>query len=116
MDGRRGHAVLWTCNVTPCPEQAEILARDLAAIGIDVDVKAFPKPVLYALVSRANAAYDIVTAGWIADYPDPASVLGPLSNPRHPQRRLLALPRPTHRTRADGRRPTLGARALPRVR
>ena len=32
-------AVLYTCNASPCPEQAQIVKNDLAAIGLHVQVK-----------------------------------------------------------------------------
>ena len=35
-------AVLYTCNVPPCAQQAQIVKTDLAAIGLHVEVKTFP--------------------------------------------------------------------------
>jgi DNA-binding SARP family transcriptional activator/ABC-type transport system substrate-binding protein len=75
---RRRTAVLYTCNEAPCPQQARIIQRNLAAIGIAVKVRALPKPRMYAYVSRRGAAYDIVTTGWSADVGDPADFVGRL--------------------------------------
>ena len=43
---RRRRAVLYTCNQRACVEQARAARRSLAAIGIDVDVKQFPREEL----------------------------------------------------------------------
>ena len=39
---RRRRAVLYTCNLRACVEQARVARRNLAAIGIDLDVKQLP--------------------------------------------------------------------------
>lgn len=78
MDGKRGTAVLFTCNVPPCPQQAAILERNLAAVGIDLVVEAFPVGVLFTRAFEPNAPYDLVRVGWFTDHADPAAVLEPL--------------------------------------
>jgi YVTN family beta-propeller protein len=76
--GRHGVAELYTCDQSPCREQAEILKRNLAAIGIDVVVRQFPKPVMFSKLLTPGEPYDITTFGWFADYPDPQDFLEPL--------------------------------------
>ncbi|MBA2360258.1 MAG: winged helix-turn-helix domain-containing protein, partial [Actinobacteria bacterium] len=76
--GRRGTAVLYTCDSSPCPEQAEILRRNLRAIGISLEVRQFPLALLHEKLSAPDAAFDIGRFAWIPDYPDPANVLGTL--------------------------------------
>ena len=76
-DGRR-QAVLYTCDESPCPEHAEIVKRNLAAIGIDVVVKRFPVVVMYERAAKPTADWDLLRVGWVLEYPDPAQVLEPL--------------------------------------
>ena len=70
----RGTAVLYTCNTSPCPEQAEVLRANLRAIGIRLVVRQFPLATMYAKQSEPNAAFDIGYSGWAPDYVDPAGV------------------------------------------
>ncbi len=35
-------AVLYTCNLSPCDQQAQIITANLATIGVDVQVERFP--------------------------------------------------------------------------
>ena len=72
---RGGHAVLYTCNTPPCPQAAEIIKADLEAIGVDVEVRAFPLEVLFGKVATRGEPFDLATIGWGADYPDPADFL-----------------------------------------
>jgi YVTN family beta-propeller protein len=75
----QGHAgarpVLYTCNVAPCQEQAQVLKANLAAIGLRVDVKALPLDAMFYRIIRPGEPFDIVYVGWVADYPDPAAML-----------------------------------------
>ena len=41
LAGKRRTAVLYTCNQSPCDQLAQIIKANLAAIGIDVQVKTF---------------------------------------------------------------------------
>ena len=44
--GKGGTAVLYTCDRSPCPEQAQIVKTDLAAIGLQVQINTlFRRPV-----------------------------------------------------------------------
>ena len=76
--GRGGHAVLYTCNVAPCPQQAQIVRANLKAIGIDVEVKEFPHGVLGTKAGTRGEPFDMVLNGWISDYPDPFNFLNTL--------------------------------------
>ena len=75
-------AVLYTCNETPCPELSHQIAQDLAKIGIRLDVKEFPRDVMFERASRPGEPYDIVLADWGADYVDPYDFLNILLDPR----------------------------------
>jgi ABC-type oligopeptide transport system substrate-binding subunit len=66
-------AVLYTCDFSPCPQEAQIIKRNLAAIGITVEVKEFANFIDRA--SRPGEPYDLVLVTWATDYPDPYDVL-----------------------------------------
>jgi peptide/nickel transport system substrate-binding protein len=113
LRGRR--AVLYTPDDTPSVSQAHIIRRNLARIGLDVEIKTWPRDVYLAKLSTRGEPWDLASYGWFADYPDPAQYLNQLfagtsppfdpffDSPRY--RRLLAA--------AAGLR---GEEPLPRVR
>lgn len=68
MRGRRATAVLYTCTASPCPQLAAVLRDNLGRIGIDVQVRAFPKPVMFNKLREPRAAYDLTTVGWGGDH------------------------------------------------
>jgi len=75
-------AVLYTCDIATCAQQAEILKTDLAAIGLQVQIKKFPVQSMWARMARPGEPFDIGTYGWVADHPDPDGMLpGMLENP-----------------------------------
>jgi DNA-binding SARP family transcriptional activator len=95
-------AVLYTCNVSPCPDQAEIVKTNLAAIGIQVQIKTFPGETLFAREGRPSEPFDLAWGGWIPDYLDPQAMLtpiledssvGPTFEDRRYRRRLAAAAR-----------------------
>ncbi len=61
----RTTAVLYTCNVTPCDQQAQIVKTDLAAIGIRLTVKAFTDATLYAKAATPGEPFDVAWLGWL---------------------------------------------------
>ena len=72
---KRRTAVLYTCNLSPCLQQAQIVQNDLAAIGIDVQVMKFPYATLLARAARPGEPFDLIWYGIALDYPDPAALL-----------------------------------------
>jgi YVTN family beta-propeller protein len=75
--GRRGRAVMYTCNTSDCVRRAEIVKANLRAIGIDVHIKRFPLPEMFRreFTGRQPYPYDIGTLGWAADYADPSDFI-----------------------------------------
>jgi ABC-type transport system substrate-binding protein len=71
-------AVLYTCDATPCPQQAQIIKTDLAAIGLRVEVKAFSDVTEASKLTVPHAAFDLAWIGWLPDYLDPAAMLNEL--------------------------------------
>jgi YVTN family beta-propeller protein len=95
--GRGRTAVLYTCNVSPCLEQAQIVKTDLRAIGLQVQVKKFAGDTVFARAARPGEPFDLAWEGWVPDYVDPQSMLtsvledssvGPTFNDRGYQRKL----------------------------
>jgi peptide/nickel transport system substrate-binding protein len=78
----KGHAgataVLYTCDVPPCDQQAQIIKTELAAIGLRVELKAFPDSTLYTKTVTPGEPFDIAWVGWLPDYLDPATMLNVL--------------------------------------
>lgn len=78
--GRRTHAVLYACNESPCDRLAQVVKTNLAAIGMDVQVKAFPFPTLFQRWSTKGEPFDLVLTSFFADYADPYNVLKEIRN------------------------------------
>jgi len=69
------HAVLYACSDTRCRRLAEVVRRNLAAIGIDVEIQQLPRGLLVRRTGRRGAAYDMVLLQWFFDYLDPSDFL-----------------------------------------
>ena len=68
-------AVFYTCNQSPCDRMAQIVKSNLAAIGIDVLIKAFPLGALFTRAATKGEPFDLSWNEWAADYPDPYNFL-----------------------------------------
>jgi peptide/nickel transport system substrate-binding protein len=75
MGGRTGTAVLYTCNESPCPERAQLIQANLKAIGIEVEIKQWPRSVQFTKEGIRGEPFDIADEGWIADYADPSNFI-----------------------------------------
>ena len=73
--GRGARAVLYNCAYSPCVDQAQIVKRNLRAIGIDVEVKQFHGNTLQSKLNTPGEPFDIANNGWFNDYNDPANIL-----------------------------------------
>ncbi len=80
--GKRGRAVLYTCDTAPCPQQAQIVRANLKAIGINVEVREFPYGVLFAKARTQGEPFDIILGGWLSDHTDPSNFLNALLDGR----------------------------------
>jgi YVTN family beta-propeller protein len=67
-------AVLYTNNLPPSPERAQLIENELAAIGLRVRVKTFPKGTLFTHLATPGEPYDLSVGGWGAAYPDPSQM------------------------------------------
>ena len=76
---RGSTAVLYTAQIAPMPELAQIAKNDLGAIGIQVRIKLFPDATsLYKHLGTPGEPFDLAIAVWLADYPDPTQRLNVL--------------------------------------
>ncbi len=71
-------AVLYACSGAPCDQIAQIVKADLARIGIDVQVKAYPLGEVFQRLHTKGEPWDLGWFGWLADYPDPAQFVNNL--------------------------------------
>jgi peptide/nickel transport system substrate-binding protein len=70
--------VLYAGDVLADPALAQIFRFNLKRIGIDVEIKLFPRASLPGVIGVRGAPFDVALSGWIPDYPDPAAIFGPL--------------------------------------
>jgi len=68
-------AIMYTPNVAPWLQEAEIISRDLQPLGIDVQVKAFPINEYYDRIGRRGEPYDLAVSGWYDITTDPTQDL-----------------------------------------
>jgi ABC-type transport system substrate-binding protein len=61
---RSGRAVLYTLSFPADRAQAQILRRDLAKIGIALEIKEFPLQLLFEKLSRPDEPFDIGRVSW----------------------------------------------------
>jgi peptide/nickel transport system substrate-binding protein len=80
MRGRRATAVFY--SVTFGFLVTNVVARDLAAIGIDVRVKEFAVAELQRRIGTRGEPFDLTITAWSADYGDPSTLLEPLFDGR----------------------------------
>jgi peptide/nickel transport system substrate-binding protein len=70
----RATAIMYTADLSPWREEAQIIRRDLKPLGIDVQVKEFPIAGYYTRISRRGEPFDLALNGLCCS-PDPGWVL-----------------------------------------
>ena len=105
-------AVLYTCDVSPCREQAQIVKTDLTAIGLQVHITTVPFAKYFTKVDTPGEPFDLAWGAWVPSHrprgdaePDPRGQL------QRPDLRESGLP-----AQARGRRATHRPPALSRLR
>jgi ABC-type oligopeptide transport system substrate-binding subunit len=68
---RSGKGVFYTCNTGPCIPIAQIVQSNLKAIGLDMDIKPFPRAVQFTKTGTRGEPFDLTLEGWHMDYFDP---------------------------------------------
>jgi ABC-type transport system substrate-binding protein len=72
------HGVIYGYTLPPGPQLAQIVKTDLAAIGIEMDIKLFGKPAMYNRILNPNEPWDIALVGWGIDHADPSDEINAL--------------------------------------
>jgi ABC-type transport system substrate-binding protein/DNA-binding SARP family transcriptional activator len=75
-------AIMYTPNVPPWIQEAQIIRRDLQPLGIDVQVKEFPLNEFFTRISRRGEPFDLAVAGWWFFNTDPTHVIADLFDGR----------------------------------
>lgn len=76
---RSGKAVLYTFDLPPFIAAGQIIKRNLATIGLDVEVKGIPPPAYFQrLIGNPTEPWDIAFADWAPDHLDPYTYLNAL--------------------------------------
>ena len=71
---RSAKAVLYTCSDRPdCASVAQVLQQNLKAIGIQLEIKQFPFPVLLDKLAAPREPYDMTWLGLFSPYNDPST-------------------------------------------
>jgi ABC-type oligopeptide transport system substrate-binding subunit len=68
---RGGKGVFYTCNTGPCIPTAQIVQDNLKAIGLDMEIKPFPRAVQFTKTGTRGEPFDMSLEGWHMDYFDP---------------------------------------------
>jgi peptide/nickel transport system substrate-binding protein len=68
-------AIMYAASTPPWPQEAQVIARELRRIGIDVQVKTFPLATFFARIGQRGAGFDLAVSGWDFVSPDPTQVL-----------------------------------------
>ena len=71
----RATAVMYTPNVSPWREEAQIVRRNLRPLGIDVQIKEFAIGDFFTRVTRPGEPFDLAVSGW-SFASDPVEMLG----------------------------------------
>jgi YVTN family beta-propeller protein len=77
-NGHGRTAILYTCNSPPCPEQAQTIKTDLAAIGLHVKIETFTFQDLFPRLTNPGEPFDLAPIGWLPSSPDPQAILNAL--------------------------------------
>jgi ABC-type transport system substrate-binding protein len=68
-------AIMYTPNLSPWLQEAQVTRRDLKPLGIDVQMKEFPLGDFFTRIGRRGEPFDLAVSGWAFSSTDPAQVL-----------------------------------------
>ena len=68
---RGGDGVFYCANRAPAVQQCQIVQANLRNIGLNMDIKQFPRATQFELTGRRGEPFDLSLEGWHADYFDP---------------------------------------------
>jgi YVTN family beta-propeller protein len=73
--GSRRHGVFYTCSKPACVEHGEIVRANLAAIGIDLEIRQFSETGMYMRLFNVDEPFDVSLMGWVGEDPDPSNFM-----------------------------------------
>lgn len=73
-----GRAVFYTNSTLAGPAIGRLMTRDLAHIGIEVEVHEYSEHEKHERAMKRGEPFDLVVTGWVAGYPDPFICINPL--------------------------------------
>jgi ABC-type transport system substrate-binding protein len=68
-------AIMYTPNLSPWREEAQIVRRNLKPLGIDVQIEEFPIGDFFTRVTRRREPFDLAVSGYWPPNPDPVQFL-----------------------------------------
>jgi ABC-type oligopeptide transport system substrate-binding subunit len=68
---RGGSGVFYCSNRAPAPQICQIVQANLRNIGLNMDIKQFPRATQFELTGRRGEPFDLTLEGWHMDYFDP---------------------------------------------
>jgi peptide/nickel transport system substrate-binding protein len=75
---RSGRAVVYARDTSRGIQAAQIVQKNLAKIGLEIEIKTFPAPVFFAKIGTRGEPFDIAPFAWLPEYFDPSVFLNPL--------------------------------------
>jgi peptide/nickel transport system substrate-binding protein len=68
---RGGSGVFYCSNRAPSPQRCQIVQANLRNIGLNMDIRLFPRATQFELAGRRGEPFDMTLEGWHMDYFDP---------------------------------------------
>ena len=68
---RGGSGVFYCSNRAPSPQRCQIVQANLRNIGLNMDIRLFPRATQFELGGRRGEPFDMTLEGWHMDYFDP---------------------------------------------
>jgi ABC-type oligopeptide transport system substrate-binding subunit len=68
---RGGSGVFYCSNRAPSPQRCQIAQANLRNIGLNMDIRLFPRATQFELAGRRGEPFDMTLEGWHMDYFDP---------------------------------------------
>jgi Bacterial extracellular solute-binding proteins, family 5 Middle/PASTA domain len=69
------NGVLYCSNRSPAPQQCQIIQANLRQIGLEMEIRLFPRATQFELTGRRGEPFDMTLEGWHMDYFDPFDFL-----------------------------------------
>lgn len=69
------NGIFYCSNAAPAPQICQIVQANLRQIGLEMEIRLFPRATQYTLAGRRGEPFDLTLEGWHADYYDPFDFL-----------------------------------------